>query len=55
LFLKSVLSLEKIDRSLRFLLRDSLLRDTEILSILEDHSSADPRRLIIDSTMMGLA
>jgi len=25
------------------------------LNILEDHSSADPRRLIVDSTMMGLA
>jgi len=38
-----------------FLLRESLLRVTEIFSILEDHSSADPRRLIVDSTMMGLA
>jgi len=27
----------------------------ERLIILEDHSSADPRRLIVDSNMMGLA
>jgi len=38
-----------------FHLKESPLRVTEFLNILEDHSSADPRRLIVDSTMMGLA
>jgi len=38
-----------------FLLRENLLIVTERLNSLEDHSSADPRRLMVDSTMMGLA
>jgi len=38
-----------------FHMKESLLRVTEFLNILEDHSSADPRKLIVDSTMIGLS
>jgi len=36
-------------------MRNNPLRFTEFLSILEDHSSEDSRRLMVDSTLMGLA
>jgi len=36
-------------------MRNNPVRDTKFLSILEDHSSEDSRRLMVDSTLMGLA